>query len=110
MDETTDMVQACYNLARFYAHESCGQCTPCREGTAWLTKVLRRFTQGQGRREDIDLIMNITDNIGGLVDFSEGSFGKTVCPFGEAVSWPVRAFVDKFRDEFEAYLPKEVAA
>jgi len=110
MDETTDMVQACYNLARFYAHESCGQCTPCREGTDWLTKVLRRFTQGQGRREDIDLIMDITDNIGGLVDFSEGSFGKTICPFGEAVSWPVRAFVDKFRDEFEAYLPKEAAA
>ena len=110
MDETTDMVQACYNLARFYAHESCGQCTPCREGTTWLTKILYRLTKGQGRKEDIDLILDLTENIGGLCDFSKGSFGKTVCPFGEAVSWPVRAFVEKFRDEFEAYLPKEAAA
>ncbi|MFC1618725.1 NADH-quinone oxidoreductase subunit NuoF [Candidatus Neomarinimicrobiota bacterium] len=108
MDETTDMVQACYNLARFYAHESCGQCTPCREGTTWLVKILQRFTHGQGRQEDIDLILEITDNIGGLIDFSKGSFGKTICPFGEAAGWPVRAFVEKFRDEFEAYLPEEV--
>ncbi|MFB0515971.1 MAG: NADH-quinone oxidoreductase subunit NuoF [Candidatus Neomarinimicrobiota bacterium] len=110
MDETTDMVQACYNLARFYAHESCGQCTPCREGTAWLTKILSRFTQGRGRREDIDLMLEISDNIGGLVDFSKVSFGKTICPFGEAVAWPMRSFLEKFRDEFEAYLPKEAAA
>lgn len=105
MDETTDMVQACYNVARFYAHESCGQCTPCREGTTWLIKILHRFTRGRGRKEDIDLILDITDNIGGLIDFSRGSFGKTICPFGEAVAWPVRAFVEKFRDEFEACLP-----
>lgn len=110
MDETTDMVQACYNLARFYAHESCGQCTPCREGTTWLIKILRRFTHGQGRKEDIDLILDITDNIAGLIDFTKGSFGKTICPFGEAVGWPVRAFVEKFRDEFEAYLPEEARA
>ena len=110
MDETTDMVQACYNLARFYAHESCGQCTPCREGTTWLTRILGRLTHGQGRKEDLDLILDITDNIGGLIDFSQGSLGKTICPFGEAVAWPVRAFVEKFRDEFEAYLqPKPEA-
>lgn len=101
MNETTDMVQVCYNLARFYAHESCGQCTPCREGTAWLIKILKRFTSGGARQEDIELLLDITDNIGGLVDFSQGSFGKTICPFGEAVSWPVRALVEKFLPEFE---------
>ncbi len=110
LDDTVDMVQACYNLARFYAHESCGQCTPCREGTTWLTKILARFTAGQGRLEDLDLILEVTDNIGGLIDFSQGSFGKTICPFGEAVAWPVRAFVEKFRAEFEAYLPREALA
>ena len=107
MDETADMVQVCYNLARFYAHESCGQCTPCREGTTWLVQILKRLTSGQGRPEDIELILDITDNIGGRIDFSYGSFGKTICPFGEAVSWPVRALVDKFRAEFEAYLPRQ---
>ena len=105
MDETADMVQACYNLARFYAHESCGQCTPCREGTSWLIKILSRFTRGAGRPEDIELLLDVTDNIGGLIDFSYGSFGKTICPFGEAVAWPVRTFVEKYRAEFEAYLP-----
>ncbi|MCH7521646.1 MAG: NADH-quinone oxidoreductase subunit NuoF [Candidatus Marinimicrobia bacterium] len=110
LDETTDMVQVCYNLARFYAHESCGQCTPCREGTTWLTKILRRFTQGQGRREDLDLILEVTDNIGGLIDFSQGSYGKTICPFGEAVAWPVRAFVQKFRNEFMDYLVEDAVA
>ncbi len=106
MDETADMVQVCYNLARFYAHESCGQCTPCREGTTWLVKILGRLTSGQGRPEDIDLLLDITDNIGGRIDFSYGSFGKTICPFGEAVSWPVRGLLEKFRAEFEAYLPR----
>ncbi len=104
MDETTDMVQVAYNLARFYAHESCGQCTPCREGTTWLTMIFERFTKGQARMEDIDLILDITDNIGGQINFESGSFGKTICPFGEAVSWPVRTFVEKFRDEFEKYV------
>ncbi len=104
MDETTDMVQACYNIARFYAHESCGQCSPCREGTTWLTRILGRFTQGQGRMEDIDLILDICENIGGLVDISKDIYGKTICPFGEAVAWPIRSFVEKFRDEFEAHL------
>ncbi|MEE9161833.1 MAG: NADH-quinone oxidoreductase subunit NuoF, partial [Candidatus Neomarinimicrobiota bacterium] len=106
LDETADMVQVCTNVARFYAHESCGQCTPCREGTTWLTRILGRIMAGEGRPEDIDLMLSVTDNIGGLIDFSQGSFGKTICPFGEAVSWPVRSFVEKFREEFEAYLPE----
>ena len=69
MDEKVDMVQACLNIARFYAHESCGQCTPCREGTAWLVKILTRITSGDGNSNDIDMILEITDNIGGLIDF-----------------------------------------
>ena len=101
MDETVDMVQACLNIARFYAHESCGQCTPCREGTAWLVKMLTRLVNGGGTPKDIDMIFEITDNIGGLIDFSKGSFGKTICPFGEAVAWPVRSFVEKFETEFQ---------
>ena len=107
MDETVDMVQACLNIARFYAHESCGQCTPCREGTAWLVKMLTRLVAGGGKPSDIDMIFEITDNIGGLIDFSKGSFGKTICPFGEAVAWPVRSFVEKFRNEFIEYLHQE---
>ena len=107
MDETVDMVQACLNIARFYAHESCGQCTPCREGTSWLVMMLTRLINGGGKPGDIDMLLEITDNIGGLIDFSKGSFGKTICPFGEAVAWPVRSFVEKFKGEFMEYLPQE---
>ncbi len=106
MDETVDMVKACLNIAKFYAHESCGQCTPCREGTSWLVKILTRLYDGNGTRRDIEMLLEITDNIGGLADFSLGSFGKTVCPFGEAVSWPVRSFVEKFKSEFIASVEK----
>lgn len=110
MDETVDMVSVCVNIARFYAHESCGQCTPCREGTTWLVKILDRIYQGKGSLNDIDMIFEITDNIGGLIDpkASGGSFGKTICPFGEAVAWPIRSFVEKFKEEFIAYVEKGV--
>ena len=107
MDDTVDMVQACLNIARFYAHESCGQCTPCREGTTWLVKMLTRMVQGGGTAGDIKMLYEITDNIGGLIDFSKGSFGKTICPFGEAVAWPVRSFVEKFEAEFINYIPQQ---
>ena len=111
MDEKVDMVQACLNIARFYEHESCGQCTPCREGTTWLVKMLIRMINGGGTERDIEMIYEITDNIGGLIDFSQGSFGKTICPFGEAVAWPIRSFVEKFKDEFLSYMPNlEVVA
>jgi NADH-quinone oxidoreductase subunit F len=109
MDETVDMVQACLNIARFYAHESCGQCTPCREGTVWLVKMLTRLVNGGGKPNDIDMLFEITANIGGLIDFSKGSYGKTICPFGEAVAWPVRSLVEKFKAEFLEYLPEEKA-
>lgn len=100
------MVLACLNIARFYAHESCGQCTPCREGTTWLVKILTRLYRGGGTRRDIKIILEISDNIGGLADYSLGSYGKTICPFGEAVSWPVRSLVEKFEDEFIACVEK----
>jgi NADH-quinone oxidoreductase subunit F len=92
MDDTTDIVAALANIADFYAHESCGQCTPCREGSLWLAKALHRMTHGQGRKQDADYVLNIAQNIQ----------GRTICAFGEACAWPVLSFVNKFRDEFEA--------
>jgi len=92
MDDTTDIVEALANLAEFYAHESCGQCTPCREGSLWLAKALHRVAQGHGRKQDADYLLNIAQNIQ----------GRTICAFGEACAWPVLSFVNKFRDEFEA--------
>jgi NADH-quinone oxidoreductase subunit F len=93
MDDSTDIVEALANIAEFYAHESCGQCTPCREGSLWMAKALRRLTQGEGRAQDADYLLKIADNIPG---------GRTICAFGEACSWPVQSFVEKFRDEFVA--------
>jgi NADH-quinone oxidoreductase subunit F len=92
MDDTTDIVSALANIADFYAHESCGQCTPCREGSLWLAKALRRMGGGHGRKQDADYLLNIAQNIQ----------GRTICAFGEACAWPVLSFVNKFRDEFEA--------
>jgi NADH-quinone oxidoreductase subunit F len=76
----------------FYHHESCGQCTPCREGTGWLEKVSRRLARGQGRPGDVDL----------LCDIAHGIAGNTICALGEAAAWPMLGFVTKFRDDFEA--------
>ncbi len=93
MDDSTDIVEALANLSEFYAHESCGQCTPCREGSLWMSKALNRLTHGQGRAIDADYLVRIADNIPG---------GRTICAFGEACSWPVQSFVAKFKDEFIA--------
>jgi NADH-quinone oxidoreductase subunit F len=93
MDNSTDIVQALANIAEFYAHESCGQCTPCREGSLWMSKALHRLTHGEGRAGDADSLVRIADNIPG---------GRTICAFGEACSWPVQSFVAKFKDEFVA--------
>jgi len=93
MDDSTDIVEALANISEFYAHESCGQCTPCREGSLWMSKALHRLTHGEGRRADADYLIRIADNIPG---------GRTICAFGEACSWPVQSFVGKFRDEFVA--------
>jgi len=93
LDDSTDIVEALANIAEFYAHESCGQCTPCREGSLWMSKALHRLTHGEGRRQDADYLIRIADNIPG---------GRTICAFGEACSWPVQSFVGKFKDEFIA--------
>src|SRR2546430_1257583 len=93
MDDSTDIVEALANLSEFYAHESCGQCTPCREGSLWMHKALNRLTHGAGRKQDADYLLNIANNIPG---------GRTICAFGEACSWPVQSFVTKFKDEFVA--------
>lgn len=93
LDDSTDIVEALGNVSDFYAHESCGQCTPCREGSLWMSKALTRLNSGGGRKEDADYILKIADNIPG---------GKTICAFGEACSWPVQSFITKFKDEFEA--------
>jgi len=93
LDDSADIVGALANLSEFYAHESCGQCTPCREGSLWMAKALHRMSHGQGRTGDADYVVRIADNIPG---------GRTICAFGEACSWPVQSFVGKFKDEFVA--------
>jgi NADH-quinone oxidoreductase subunit F len=92
LDDTRSMVETLDNLAEFYAHESCGQCTPCREGALWMSKALHRLTHGEGRKQDADYLTHIAQNIQ----------GRTICAFGEACAWPTLSFVKKFKDEFEA--------
>ena len=94
MDEETCMVKAAERLAYFYFEESCGQCTPCREGTGWLYRILNRIEHGEGRMEDLDLLLNLSDNIQ----------GRTICALGDAVAMPTRAFVKVFRSEFEHHI------
>ncbi|WBO84712.1 NADH-quinone oxidoreductase subunit NuoF [Hymenobacter yonginensis] len=91
MDETTCIVRNTWNFSRFYHHESCGQCSPCREGTGWMEKVLHRLEHGHGHMEDIDLLVSVAKQIE----------GNTICPLGEAAAWPVAAAVRHFRHEFE---------
>ncbi len=91
LDDSRSMVDTLSNLSEFYAHESCGQCTPCREGALWMDKALHRLSHGHGRREDADYLLHIAQNIQ----------GRTICAFGEAAAWPVLSFVKKFREEFE---------
>jgi NADH-quinone oxidoreductase subunit F len=94
MDEDTCMVKAAQRIMKFYAHESCGWCIPCREGTTWLKKLLDRFHAGGGRREEIQLIGDLSKNI----------LGRTFCPLGDAAAMPTIAFVEKFHDEFVMHL------
>ena len=90
LDDSTDIVGALDNIEEFYAHESCGQCTPCREGSLWISKILHRMANGEGRPEDPAQLKTIADN----------AVGKTICPFGEAFGWPVQSFTAKFKEEF----------
>ncbi len=94
MDETTSIVKNLWNFTRFYHHESCGQCSPCREGTGWMEKVLHKILDGHGTINDIDLLWDIQSKIE----------GKTICPLGDAASWPVASAIRHFRKEFEEYV------
>ena len=90
MDDSVNMVEACRNLMRFYKHESCGQCTPCREGTGWLVDVLDNLVHGRGKPEDVDLLVNISNNM----------MGNTICAFADGTAMPMLGMVQKFREEF----------
>lgn len=94
MDDTTCMVQVLERISRFYYSESCGQCTPCREGTGWLYRVIKRIENGQGRQEDLDKLDSVASKIE----------GHTICALGEAAAWPVRSFIKQFRDEFQYHI------
>ncbi len=102
MDETTDMVKACWRVVRFFARESCGKCTPCREGTTWLERILRRILDGHGRPDDIDLLMDICDNISPGVTWPPRQ--TTICVLGPSAVSPIASAVRRFRHEFEAYI------
>jgi NADH-quinone oxidoreductase subunit F len=102
MDDTTDMVKACLRLVRFFARESCGKCTPCREGTTWMERILDRILAGQGRPEDVPLLMDAADNIS--VNFAWPPKMTTICPLGQSATTPVASAVMRFRDEFERYV------
>jgi NADH-quinone oxidoreductase subunit F len=99
MDETVSMVDFVHNSARFFAHESCGQCTPCREGTAWALKMLNRIRAGKGRLIDLDLLLEISDNLGIMP-------GTTICGLADGAAWPLKNAIRKFRTEFEDYIKR----
>jgi NADH-quinone oxidoreductase subunit F len=94
MDEDTSIVKNLWNFTRFYHHESCGQCSPCREGTGWMEKILHRILHGHGKLSDVDLLWDIQSKID----------GKTICPLGDAAAWPVASAIRHFRSEFEDYV------
>ena len=100
MDEDTDVLKVLARIAHFYHHESCGQCTPCREGCGWMEKILRRFVAGEGAMEDIDLLLDVANNIE----------GNTICALGDAAAWPVQSVIRKFGDEFERRTRKTAPA
>lgn len=97
VDDQTSIVDVVYNCARFFAHESCGQCTPCREGTNWMQRILHRIRSGQGRMEDLDLLLEVSNGIGMMP-------GTTICGLADGAGWPVKNAIRKFRGEFEEYI------
>lgn len=97
MDETVDVMESTKNLTEFYKHESCGWCTPCREGTDWLVKIFNRISEGGGRPEDAQLLLDICDNIE----------GKSFCPLGDAAAWPIQSAVKRFPEDFKKWLLNE---
>ncbi|MFN0061596.1 MAG: NADH-quinone oxidoreductase subunit NuoF [Myxococcaceae bacterium] len=101
MDDATCMVRSLWRVARFYAEESCGQCTPCREGTPWQTRILRKIEEGRGESGDIDILLNVASSI---APYPPIGLGNTICALGDAAALPTHSFVRKFRTEFEAHI------
>jgi len=102
MDQTTDMVKACHNLVRFFARESCGKCTPCREGTTWLERILARIIAGHGRPADLGMLLDVCESISPGIAWPPKQ--TTICPLGPSAVSPIASAVGKFRNEFEAYI------
>ncbi len=100
MDETTCIVKMLYYAAKFFAHESCGQCSPCREGTGWAFKIVKRIYEGHATIKDLDSLLVIAKNME----------GRTICVFADAAAWPIQSYITKFRREFEDYISKGVIA
>jgi len=96
-DETTSIVDILYNICRFFAHESCGQCTPCREGTGWMMKIMDRMRRGQGRKEDLEILDEVAKSIGIMP-------GTTICGLADGAGWPIKNAIAKFRPELEEYI------
>jgi NADH-quinone oxidoreductase subunit F len=94
MDDSTCMLEALESAVKFFAHESCGQCAPCREGTGWIHRIIRRISEGRGRLQDLDDLLAI----------ASGMEGKTICVFADAAAWPVQSYITKFRAEFEEHI------
>jgi NADH-quinone oxidoreductase subunit F len=94
MDDTTCMVKTLERISRFFYAESCGQCTPCREGTGWVNRVLKRIVAGEGTQQDLNLLLEVVGKIE----------GHTICAFGDAAAWPVQSFIKHYRHEFEYYI------
>jgi NADH-quinone oxidoreductase subunit F len=103
MNEHTDMVAALRNCVRFYSHESCGQCTPCREGAAWMNKILNRILEGMGRAKDLEMLLELEKTMGIMP-------GTTICGLADGTAWATRTFINKFYDEFAARCPEEPPA
>jgi NADH-quinone oxidoreductase subunit F len=97
LDETVSMIDFLHNSCRFFQHESCGQCTPCREGTAWALRIMQRIKAGRGRLVDLDLLLEIGDSIGIIP-------GTTICGLADGAAWPIKNAIRKFRVEFEEHI------
>ena len=97
VDDATNMVDVLFNSCRFFSHESCGQCTPCREGTAWMTKILCRIRRGKGELSDIDQLAEVANNIGTMP-------GTTICGLADGAAWPVKNAMQKYRQDFVDFI------
>ncbi len=100
IDDSVNMVDVLYNCCRFFSHESCGQCTPCREGTNWMTRILHRIRSGEGQQRDLDLLAEVAGSMGIIP-------GTTICGLSDGAAWPVKNAIKKFRKDFEEYIEKK---